>query len=391
MPTRSLAQFVILPELKLTSHKVVKGTTQLTTVKVSDFEVCPRCATPSKSIYDRRIVSIKDAPIRGRGFQLKIVKRRFSCKPCKKPFTEPVPGISKGQRTTQRYRRHLLWACENFSDLKSVRKELRCSTSFVYRTLYEQLELRQRMRQIPWPKNIGLDEHRFRRGIHGMEFATVVADHSHKRVFELVEGRSKVELEANLMKIPGRDNVNFVTIDLSGSYRSFVKAFFPNAKIIADKFHVIRLLHPAINRRRKEITGDMRTLPIRRLLLKDSRKLDFFMRSAIYRWLEDHPDLKEIYHAKEALHGLYRIRGYNRATKALQAMLDRLGRSQVPEIRTFRRTLLSWRKEILEYFRTKLTNGRVEGYNNKAKLIRKRGYGYRSFKNYRLRVLNACA
>ena len=52
---------------------------------------------------------------------------------------------------------------------------------------------------------------------------------------------------------------------------------------------------------------------------------------------------------------------------------------------------MRWRIEILEHFRTGLTNGRTEGFNNKAKLVKKRAYGYRSFRNYRLRLLNACA
>jgi transposase len=48
---------------------------------------------------------------------------------------------------------------------------------------------------------------------------------------------------------------------------------------------------------------------------------------------------------------------------------------------------MRWRNEILAYFGTGLT----EGFNNKAKLVKKRAYGYRSFRNYRLRLLNACA
>ena len=178
---------------------------------------------------------------------------------------------------------------------------------------------------------------------------------------------------------------------LSSPYRRFVKDFFPNARIVADKFHVVRLLHPAINRQRINITGDKRKNPARKLLLKNGKDLDFFTRSAIYKFLEYYPELKEIYHAKEAIHGFYRIRGYNRARKALKGILDRFGRSKLPEILTLRTTLLSWSKEILEYFRTGLTNGRTEGFNGKAKLIKRRAYGYRSFKNYRLRVLNACA
>ena len=63
----------------------------------------------------------------------------------------------------------------------------------------------------------------------------------------------------------------------------------------------------------------------------------------------------------------------------------------LPELQTFRRTLMRWRREILAYFGTGLTNARTEGFNNKAKLVKKRAYGYRSFRNYRLRLLNACA
>jgi transposase len=68
-----------------------------------------------------------------------------------------------------------------------------------------------------------------------------------------------------------------------------------------------------------------------------------------------------------------------------------MANSTVPEIQTFRRTLVKWRREVLAYFHTRLTNGPTEGFNNKAKLVKRRAYGYRSFSNYRLRLLNACA
>ena len=101
-------------------------------------------------------------------------------------------------------------------------------------------------------------------------------------------------------------------------------------------------------------------------------------------------ELREFYAAKESLHAIYRIRGADRAGLALGS--DRpLAASTLPELQTFRRTLMRWRKEILAHFGTGLTNGRTEGFNNKAKLVKKRAYGYRSFRNYRLRLLNACA
>ena len=68
-------------------------------------------------------------------------------------------------------------------------------------------------------------------------------------------------------------------------------------------------------------------------------------------------------------------------------MTDGMALSSVPEIRTLRRTLMRWRTEILAYFSLGLTNGMTEGFNNKAKVVKRRAYGYRSFRNYRLRLL----
>ena len=139
------------------------------------------------------------------------------------------------------------------------------------------------------------------------------------------------------------------------------------------------------------ITGDERKSPIRRLLLRSGSELDFFERATVNKWLEHHPELRKIHRSKEALHGLYRIKATRRAARALTAMTERFGQSHVTEIRALRRTLMSWRAEILASFETGPSNDRVEGFNGKAKLVRMRAYGYRSFKNYRLRLLNACA
>jgi transposase len=299
--------------------------------------------------------------------------------------------VLKGYRTTERFRRSLLWACENFSDLTQVRRAYRCSSGYLYTALYRQLELQRRKRLYTWPAIVGLDEHFFRRTRGFRSFVTMVVDYQNRRLFELVEGKTIGELEAQLAAIPGRDNVRFVVADLCDPYKSFVHRFFPNAQVVADKFHVLRLLTPHINRHRRLITGDRRSALIRRLLLRSRFTLDPAARWAVDRWLEQHPHLRELYAAKESLHAIYRIRGVDRAAVALTALTDRLATSQLPELKTFRRTLMRWRREILGYFGTGLTNGRTEGFNNKAKLVKKRAYGYRSFRNYRLRLLNACA
>src|SRR5262245_9858833 len=114
MPHEGFTRWLLLPELEWKEEKRGLAPSgplnDIPCVKQSTLEVCPKCANPSQSIYDHRQIRVKDAPIRGKIIWLDIVKRRFWCKTCRKPFTEPVPGISKGKRTTERYRAEILWA-----------------------------------------------------------------------------------------------------------------------------------------------------------------------------------------------------------------------------------------------------------------------------------------
>jgi transposase len=334
---------------------------------------------------------VKDAPVRDQIVFLKIEKRRFWCKNCQKPFTEYIPGIKKGSRTTERFKRSVLWACENFVDLERVQKAYRVSAGYVFKTLYTRLEEKLRMRQYPWPNTIGIDEHSFRRLKGRTEFASVIVDYSNKRVFELAQGKATGDLLGQLGHIEGRENVKNAIVDLCDPFKNFIRSHFPNAKIIADKFHVLRLINPALMKKRYEITGTRADAKARRLLLCSSHKLDHWERKAIWDYLDQHPELQEIYRWKERLHKFYRTRGYYRAHLALRQMCDEMALSLIPEIKTLRKTLLKWREEILNYFLTGLTNGRTEGYNNIAKLVQKRAFGYKSFRNYRLRLLSVCA
>lgn len=384
------SKFILLPELKMTSHwQSEKFRTHYKCRKESEFEVCPRCAVKSYSVHDRRWVKVQDQPIRGSGVALHILKRRFRCPNCKKVFTEPVAGIRKGYKTTQRFRRGLQWACDNFLDLQRVQKAYGCSAWLVYKVYYEQLERKLRERcNNPWPTTIGIDEHSFRRGFRAREFATLLVDYDKKKIFEVAQGKTADGLAATFAHVPQRERVRSVVIDMCDPFKKFAREFFPQARIVADHFHVVRLLNPVINKVRKEVTGDQRSNPVRRLLLFNGKRLEYFERRALHQWLEEHPKLKEIYHFKEALHGLYRCRGYDRARRALIGILDRMALSQLAEIKKLRKTLMKWKTEILNYFVTGLTNGRTEGFNGLAKLLQKRAFGFRSFKNYRLRLLS---
>lgn len=392
MPWTRLSHQLLLPELEMIDVRSASRTRTHYRVRSSAKQaLCSRCPTLSSSVYDRRLATVKDAPVRDVIVFLKVEKRRFWCKNCQKPFTEYIPGIKKGSRTTERFKRSVLWACENFVDLSRVQRAYRCSTGYVFKTLYTRLEEKLKMRQYPWPSTIGVDEHSFRRLKGRTEFASVFIDYPNKRMFEVVEGKSSDALYAGLNHIAGRENVKNAIVDLCDPFKNFIKGHFPNAKIVADKFHVLRLITPALLKKRYEITGTRADAKARRLLTCSAQKLDHWQRKAIWDYLEQYPELQELYRWKERLHKFYRMRGYYRAHLALRHMCDEMALSTIPAIKTLRRTLMKWREEILNYFLTGLTNGRTEGYNNLAKLVQKRAFGYKNFRNYRLRLLSACA
>ena len=397
MPDKKLTKFLLLPKLELLDfhNKDAQKTVTFHCETNTKVSYCPHCGLETSSVHDTREVRILDAPHMGRTKILKIKKKRFRCVGlgCKKVFTEKIDGIEKRARVTQRMNREILYTADRFTNLKGVQRHTKLGNKTIYEKHYRQLELEWRKRKNDvWPTTVGLDEHSWLRNKKGgyREFATIVVDYNNKRVRELVPGRVVGQLCQSLAYIPGRERVKNVVLDLSKPYKSFAKDFFPNAKLIADKFHVVRLLNPAINKYRKQITGDKRKNPIRKLLLKSSIKLDYDTRRVIQKWLVDHPELEAIYYAKEALMKLYRCKGRKKAKRSLIKLLDLLAYTKVKELKGLRKTLMSWKDEILNYFENRITNARTEGYNNVCKQLQKRAYGYRNFNNYRLKVLNVC-
>lgn len=388
-----LSRAILPNDLILIAAKTFKSGHLWEVQKVrQEFEVCPKCATPCYTLHGRCTSTVRDEPLRQRGLWLKIHKHRYYCKTCRKPFTEPVSIVWPKRRTTQRFRKFIGSMCENLTDLKRVRKIYGVSTGFVYEAYYSQIEIKLRERaSAPWPEVVGIDEHFFRRvkGA-GTEFVTMITDVKKGKLFDVALGKNTDALIEQLKHIPGRERVKTVVMDLSSGYRALAKRLFPNAQIVADKFHVLRLPSPMIMKIGRQIHGHRQQLQTRRKLLYSRKRLDYWMRQDIDRYLASHHDLNAVYRAKEKLHELYRTKGSNRAATALVRLIEELKRSHIEELKKLGRTLKNWSAQILLYFQRPYTNAITECLNNRGKLVQKRGYGFKSFKNYRLRVLSAC-
>lgn len=392
MPRDNLADFFISKELKFLSSKAFKNGFMWDVVKVrKPFEICPRCSSKSSVRCGKISVTVRDAPVREKPLWLKIHKHRYYCKTCRKPFVENVNCVWPRRRTTHHFRKMVSDDCESYTNLSLVRKHHYCSSGFIYKVHYERLSKNLNQRKgLCWPKVIGIDEHFFSRSKGFTEFTTVFCDLKKRRLFEMCLGKDKKSIIEQIQNIPGREDVKVVVIDMSNGYRSFVKEYFPNAIIIADKFHMLRLITPALLKVRKEIHGHRQDLFKRKLLLKKREDLDYFVRSDIDKYLSHHPELDELYRMKEKLREVYRCRGYRIAKKNLERLIETMKTSLLEPVQRLRRTLITWKAEILNYFENRWTNGFTEAINGVAKGLQKRARGYKNFVNYRSKTLCAC-
>lgn len=392
MLERDLNAFLVGNHLKLLSTRSYRNGYLWEVAKTQTEPICRRCGSGRIVKAGRCLSVVREEPVRGMSLWLKIHKHRLYCKDCKRTTTEAVPGVFPRRRSTQRFRKFIAQACGRMTDLSTVSRFYNVSHGFSYQVYYEQVEvkLKEHQSRIKWPEVIGIDEHFFRRKSRISEFVTMITDLKSKRVFDLVHGKDHQSLLSQLEKIPGRENVKVVVIDMSSTYKSFVRKFFPNAKLVADKFHVLRLFTPHLMKAGKEIHGHRQELSTRRKLLCSRKNLDYFVRVEIDQYLRNHNKLDELYRWKEKLFEFYRVKGFGRAVRAFYKLLEQMSGSQLEEVQRMRRTFLRWKNEILLYFENGYTNGFTERMNGTGKLVQRRAFGYKSFRNYRLRTLSAC-
>lgn len=384
--------FLIGNHLKILSMRIYKTGHLWEVEKVKTDQPCLRCGSVRTVRAGKCTSTVREEPVRAKEVWLKIHKHRIYCKDCKKTFAEPVPGIWPRRRSTQRFRKCVAQSCGRMNDLSTVSRVYNVSHGFTYQVYYEQTEikLREQKSRLKWPAVLGIDEHFFRRKNRITEFVTMLTDLKSKKVFEMVHGKDHQSLLRQLEDIPGRENVKIVVIDMSSSYRSFVKKFFPNAVIVADKFHVLRLITPQIMKAGKDIHGHRQELSTRRKLLCNRKNLDYFVRVEIDRYLKNHSKLDELYRWKEKIYEFYRIKGFARAHIAFNKLINEMARSSLEEIQRLLRTFKRWKHEIIRYFENGYTNGFTERMNGTGKLVQRRAFGYKSFRNYRLRTLSVC-
>jgi transposase len=231
---------------------------------------------------------------------------------------------------------------------------------------------------------IGIDEFSYRKRHH---YITVIVDHVTGRVVWAAKGRSAETLAAFFRELgPERAaKIEVVTLDMAEGYIKTVKEYAPQAKIVFDRFHVQRLASDAVDQVRRALVRDEED-PERKRAIKGSRFA--LLRSEWNLTVEDRAKISEIQRSNRSLYRAYLLKealahllGYQqagRAKKALKEWLSWASRSRLRPFLRVARTIRKYRDGILAYIDFRLTNGPVEGINNRMRTVARRAFGFHS-------------
>lgn len=355
---------------------------------------CPRCCSNHVHVKDSFVREINHSRHGNQNVIVRFTSHKYVCKTCGKYFNLRLQGLLGKHRSSEAFKldvfeRHSGGVAQSY--LSQTHKISHATVERWYKVFIK--DRIDGMKNNPLPRVIGIDEHFFSKK---KGYATTIADLSKHRVYDVVLGRSEASLEDYLSKLPWKDRVKIVVMDLSSTYRSIVRKHFPKAKIVADRFHVVRLINLQFLKAWKQFDPVGRqNRGLLSLMRRHEDKLKPEQKIKLEKYFEQFPVLKILWKFKHELHNLMREKMLSKDTvwkkiHEFLPMIDQLKQSPIESLKTLGETMYSWRDEIGRMWRFSKTNSITEGLHNKMEMISRRAFGFRNFNNYRLRVLALC-
>jgi len=170
---------------------------------------------------------------------------------------------------------------------------------------------------------------------------------------------------------------------MSPSFISGISENFPNAQITFDKFHINKIINEAMDSLRKMERKESAELKGHKyIFLKSDENLNKNQIEAKHYFLTQYPKLGEGYRLKELFNDFWNIKDVDEAGGYLSYWCDLVIESNIAPFIKAAKTIKSHWAGIVNYIKSKLTNGILEGINSKIQLAKKRARGYRNIDNF---------
>lgn len=346
---------------------------------------CPACGGVTDCVHDYRMQTIKDVPL-ARDTFLHLRKRRYRCS-CGKRFFEKNAFLPRYYRVTSRLVAEIIFAFKKLVPATEIGSRYNVSAVTAMRYFkyvnYKPKEL---------PEVISLDE--FKGNSGGQKYNSIVADPEAHKVLDILSDRYENNLVKYFSQFESKKNVKYFICDMNPHFRQVAKICFPQATVVADKYHVIRQVYWAMERVRKNEQNKLSSRfrkyfkKSRCLLMKPMEKLSDDEASQLALMFEIAPRLADAYRIKNDFLTVIRSQSSAEGRRRLADWLLAVEVMDLPEFHNCTKAYHNWFNEILNSMDVPWTNGFIEGCNNKTKVLKRACFGMRNFRNFRNRILH---
>jgi len=357
---------------------------------------CSNCGHLSDRLHQNHWLTVRDLPLGENSVYLKINRRQFKCLNCGKKFSEEFNFIKKRSHFTNRVKQKIveeILSC----DLKNVARRNGLSEQEV-ETILKEVGADLTKKKPENLKRLGIDEIALVKG--QKNYCAVLVDLDKKKLITILPKRTCEEI-SKCLKSWGAEvlsQIEEVSIDMYKPYKSLVMEVLPLAEIVADRFHVMGQINDELDRERRKIRREAEKIEDKNekektesvmihskyTLLRNAEELNDIQKDKLNEIEKALPELALMHKIKESFRDIFESRiDWSEALFQLCDWLIIADEKFPKSCGTIKR----WIGEIISYFDNRTTQGAVEGINNKLKLIKRRGYGFRNFDNFQIRSM----
>lgn len=304
---------------------------------------------------------------------------RQRCKSCDFTFTFDY-GLGLIRSSTEAFRREITKRCHGRS-IADVAREYELPYTTVERWFYTYAS-DQLVEETA--KHICVDEFALRKGHN---YATSVLNAETGRILAIVPHRDQDAIEAVLRKVTGK--IQTVVSDFAPAMAGAIQAVYPAAVHVLDRFHLIQFFTDAQQRRRRylgEAKKQHKSRFIDRCLARRPEQLTAEERGFVQKWHQEDSHTKHIYQALNHMRYVLKAMTMPQALRRLKDWLNRYQFHTCGVVAKIAKTVIAREKDMIETIVSNFSNGIMEGTNNKIKLIKRRGFGYRNDAHLFLRL-----
>jgi transposase len=309
---------------------------------------------------------------------------RIKCGKHKTKVTD-APWARKSSRFSMLFEGYAMLILADMPILKAS-KLLRCNEKSLVRIMRHWVNKAVNEDDLSGVTALSIDETSFKKG---QSYVTVIVDANARRVIDVEpdrSGQTVIDFSYKLEEKGGNcEKVKFATSDMSKAYMNGIQECFPYAKLTIDKFHVKKLMLEALNEVRKAEQREYKSKELhksKKLLMIPKTKQSEEQRLRVLEISKQYPKTGRAFRMVQALDTIYASGSIEEARKGLESLYRWLRKSRLEPMKKTALTLRQHFEEILNFFKSRLTNAICEGINSMIQAAKRKARGYHTFEGF---------